>query len=100
MNKYGETYGFKASDFTGIMEKYLGKNTIDYCVVNTQPPESKLLERYEKVKNEPVEYDAENFLGKQVKVLTGKFLRKGQFLRHDPEKLAEVLAKIIDEKKD
>lgn len=100
MNKYGETYGFKASDFINTMEKYIGKNIIDCSVVNTESPQNGILERYIKAKDELVKYDKENFHDGNMRIVTGSFLRKGQFLRHDPEKLAEVLAKIIDEKKD
>src|SRR3990167_57647 len=75
MTKYGETNKFQASDFIRVIEEYLGEGVLDYAVVN-------------------VEYDKEKFNSKP-KILTGKFLRKGHFLRHDQEKLAKTLSKII-----
>jgi uncharacterized cofD-like protein len=95
MNKYGETYKFKVSDFIDGMEVYLGKNVIDFCLVNTQIPQGRILERYHKAKDDFVQFDKTNIKDKQMKFITGKFLRKGQFLRHDPQKLADAISSII-----
>lgn len=94
MTKFGETNGFSASNFLSQVEYYLRHGIIDYCVVNTEKPNKKLLEKYEKDKDEPVVFDKENFK-RGVKVVTGNMLRKDVFLRHDPPKLAKVLSKII-----
>ncbi len=94
MTKYGETYGFKASDFIRVIQDHLGK-VIDYAVVNTEIPTGEILKRYEKDKEEPVLLDQQNFKN-GVKVVTGEFLRKGKFLRHNPQKLAKALAGIIE----
>lgn len=94
MTKYGETNSFQASDFVRVMEEHVGKGVIDYAVINTQTPTNGVLERYEEEKDEPVAFDKKNFNG-NVKVVTGKFLRNGQFLRHDPDKLAKTLSTII-----
>lgn len=95
MTKFGETYQFKASDFFGIMEESLGEGVIDYCIVNTEEPTGKLVEKYEKDKEEPVVFDIENF-SKRVKVIDGKFLKRGKFLRHDPKRLSQALTTIIE----
>lgn len=96
MTKYGETYGFKAADFVSVMEEHLGKGVIDYCVINTEMPTGAILERYGKDKEEPVLYDGKSLEGK-INVITGEFLRKGKYLRHNPQKLAKALSKIIEE---
>lgn len=95
MTKFGETYQFKASDFFRVIEQTLDHGVIDYCVINTQKPTGELLERYEKDREEPTIFDKKSFAGKNVKLLSGKFLRRGKFLRHDPRKLAKALSKII-----
>lgn len=97
MTKFGETNGFVASDFAKVIEGYLGEKVIDYYVVNTQRPEGRVFERYQKERDEFVKYDREFFQGSRMEVVTGRFLREGQFLRHDPQKLAKVLSKIIVE---
>lgn len=94
MTKYGETNNFDASDFVTTVEKYLGEGVIDYVVVNVEKMAGRTLERYQHENVDYVNYDAASF-NNHFKTITGKFLRKGQFLRHDQEKLAKTLAKII-----
>lgn len=95
MTKYGETYEFKAHNFVKVIQDHLGKTVIDYSIINTEMPTGEILKRYEEDKEEPVLYDEENFKN-GVKVITGELLRKGKFLRHNPQKLAKVLSGIID----
>lgn len=96
MTKFGETYEFKASDFLKVIQEQLGKSVVDYCIINTEYPTGEILARYEKDKEEPVMYDKSNFRN-GAKVITGEFLRKGKFLRHNPQKIAKALSTIIDE---
>jgi uncharacterized cofD-like protein len=95
MTKFGETYGFQAQDFVRVIKEHLGKTSIDYVIINTEMPTGKILERYEKDKEEPVKYNSDNFKN-GVKIITGEFLRKGKFLRHNPQKLAKTLSAIIE----
>ena len=94
MTKFGETNDFKASDFVKKMEEYLGKGVLDFVTVNTKKPTGAIVERYEKENVEFVENDLEG----DKRLVTGNFLRRGMFLRHDSEKLAEALSSIIDRK--
>lgn len=92
MTKFGETNDFKASDFVIKMEDVLGKNVIDFVTVNDKKPTGAIVARYEKEKVEFVENDLKG----DKRLVSGNFLRRGMFLRHDAEKLAKELAKIID----
>lgn len=94
MTKFGETNNFKASDFVKTIGKYLGPKTLDYTVVNIEKMKGEILKRYKEENVDYVEYDSKNF-NSHPKVITGKFLRKGHFLRHDQEKLSLTLSKII-----
>lgn len=94
MTKYGETNNFRASDFIAAMEQYLGKNVIDYSIINVERISGKVLQRYRDENVDFVEFDRENFNGR-IRTITGNFVRKGQFLRHDVDKLARTLSKII-----
>lgn len=94
MTKYGETNNFKASDFVKVIESYLKKGSLDFVVVNVEKLAGRVLQRYKEENVDYVEYDSENF-NNHFRTITGKFLRKGQFLRHDQEKLAKVLSRII-----
>lgn len=94
--KFGETNSFKASDFLKILERYLGKGVIDYCVVNSGKPSKALLAKYREEKDDFVEFDEENFKNEKIKIVAENFLRKRYFLRHDPEKLAKSLFLIME----
>ena len=96
MTKFGETSGFVASDFVQAMEGYLGKNVIDYSIVNIERPKGKVLERYKKERDEFVRFDKKFLQSNGMKVIGGRFLRRGQFLRHDARKLAKTLARVIE----
>lgn len=94
MTKFGETNHFKASDFVGKMEGFVGHGRINVISVNIERPTGKIVERYKK---ENVEF-VENDLSGDERLVTGDFLRDGMFLRHDSWKLAKALAKIIDDR--
>ncbi len=94
MTKYGETNNFAASDFVKVMESYLSQGVLDYVVVNVEQMAGRVLQRYQEEHVDYVDYDSQNF-NSHFETITGKFLRKGQFLRHDQEKLAKVLSKIM-----
>ena len=96
MTKFGETNGFSASDFVGVIEQYLSKGVIDYCVVNIERPKGKVLERYKKERDEFVKFDKKFLKANGMRVVSGRFLRRGQFLRHDPRRLAKALSRVIE----
>ncbi len=97
MTKNGETNNFKASDFVKTLEKYLGKGVIDYILVNSSKPKAKYLKKYFKEKSQVVVFDKKNFTNfKNCKIITARLLRQGPLLRHDPDKLAKVIAKIVE----
>lgn len=94
VTKYSETSGFKASDFLNSIERYLGKNQIDYVVINKVKPNLARLKPYIKQKVGLVEVDLENFSAKPVPVVTD-LLKPTGLIRHDPEKIATVVKMII-----
>lgn len=91
MTKFGETNGFKASDFVAKMEEYLGPDVIDIVTVNTERPTGDIVKRYE---DEHVEF-VENDMGYDSRLIAADFLREGMFLRHDGKKLAATLSDIM-----
>lgn len=96
MTKFGETSGFRASDFLKAIENYLGGGVLDYFIVNIQKPSLNRLKKYSEERADFVEYKKENFADRRRPlVLTGDFLRPHGFLRHDPDKLANVLTLLI-----
>lgn len=94
MTKFGETHGFRASDFVSSIEKYLGKGVLDYVIINKTKPSAMRFRPYVEEKAEFVEPDTDNFSGKPTPILASLIRRSG-FIRHDPEKIAKLVAMLI-----
>jgi len=94
MTKYGETDGFKAENFVSEIEKYLGKNVLDYAIFNNKKPTSKILAKYRDEKSEFINPpDIRNLASdKRPKYILADLLDDGPLIRHSPRrKLAKVL---------
>ena len=97
MTKYGETNNFTAEDFFATLERYLGKNVIDYFLVNIEKPKPLYLNQYKTEKAELVNYDRKILNSwKKPKVIFARLLRKGPLLRHDPEKIAKTILQLTN----
>ena len=107
MTKVGQTEGFKVSDFINEIEKYLGEGSLSYVVVNSKKPSDDLINRYKEVdKVLPVEDDVGGTY-RRAKIIRANILSdyaydksssddlKRSLIRHDPDKLAKVLYRII-----
>lgn len=105
MTKYGQTFGFTAEDYIKTLEKYLGKNCLDFVLVNSSPIPQSALKKYEEA-NEFNVHDnlkdgyfkiirADLLSRKEVKRIPGDSLRRS-FIRHDADRLAKVLVKLIE----
>jgi len=94
MTKYSETAGFKASDFLKNLERYIGRNIIDYVVVNKDKPNLMRLKSYVDQKSEFVEPDQNNLAGKPIPIIIDLLKTKG-LIRHDPEKIAQAIKMIV-----
>ncbi|MDO8503482.1 MAG: YvcK family protein [bacterium] len=96
MTKPGETDGFKVSDFIKTIKEYLreAQSKLKLAIVNNKLPDDVgTLAWYSKFHSEPVRDDTnEEFEG--VKIIRGSFADKGEFVRHDPAKLAKVIINI------
>ena len=93
---------FKVSNFIEILERYLGKNVLDYAIVNAAYPDKEIIESFhEKFKVSMVQLDKENL--NHLKIIEGDFLHNQvdfkwnelSFLNHDPHKTASALIKIL-----
>lgn len=99
MTKFGETNNFSALDFVKTIEKYLGKNVLDYVLINKKRPDKKRLREYAAENAEFVEYKKNDFKNYPFKIIYADLLRDSGFLRHDPSKLRKALIKIINDKR-
>ena len=97
MTKYGETDGYKASDFRGKLESYLGR-PVDYFICNQNSLTPTVLDSYaEEQKQYAVEVDLPaNSKGLiQGQFVSEEELKEGH-IRHDPYKLAQELMQIAN----
>jgi len=104
MSENGETRGMSAEDIVNEINKYSGRAP-DYVVINNANFPGKVLKRYKKKGELPIEDDlgvkkefkiirADVLNRKQVKKQKGDNLERS-FIRHDSDKLGDVLYKII-----
>lgn len=106
MTKYGDSFGYRASDYISDLEKYFGKNILDFVLVNNCSNFSdEILNKYKEEHSQPVEDDLGD--GTYYKIVRGDFLstdipvkQKGDRLqrslfRHDPKKLARAIMSLI-----
>ena len=101
MNRKGQTSGMKVSDYLKEVEKHMDVDPFDYILVNDQLPPENLMEVYSE-EGDLVQNDIEdgriihaNLLGELVEPAK-KDLIKRNLIRHDSNKLAQELVKIVD----
>ncbi|MAG61298.1 hypothetical protein CMI43_00540 [Candidatus Pacearchaeota archaeon] len=104
MSQVSQTYGYKASDHVDKIKDYL-KCDLDFVILNNKDPDEELIESYkmenahliendiDKIENSGISVIAEDFLDnvKERKILW----EKKNLLRHDPDKISEVLAGLV-----
>ena len=107
MAKAGQTDGFKVSDFINEVEKYLGEGSLTHVIVNSKKIPQSLIDRYENVdKARPIEDDVGGtFRGARIiraNILSDDVYEKSKsdnlersLVRHDPDRLANVVYKIV-----
>ena len=96
MTQPGETDAFTAATHVRALMLQSGHRVCDTVVVNEQPPR-KLLEAYAEEGQVPVEPDARALAALGVRVVGANVISETQNVRHDPQRLADVVLKLIDE---
>ena len=111
MTQIGNTDGFSVKDFLTILEKYLGKNVIDYVIFNTGKLSKKQVKEVRKVfpGADFIKYDEsllkrKNFIGqdlidRQIHKLNPadilvKKANKRTMILHNPNKLTKIILKL------
>ena len=107
MTQVSQTHGFKASDHVKEILKYLGKSSLDFVILNNSKPSEELLESYKKENAFLVDTDCEELEKLGVRIFLGSFLddveekkllwEKKDLLRHNPEKIAELIVCLAKE---
>lgn len=104
MTKYGQTFGWSATDHVKAIHKYLGQDCLDYIFINNASFPADVLERYKEEQDEPVRDDLKNdgykivrtdlLASSPVKKAAGDVLKRS-LIRHDPDKAAKAIMEII-----
>ena len=98
MTQPGETDRFTAFDHVQRFVKITGLEYPDIAVVNTKMPYYKLLKRYLAENQEPVVPDVAEFAKHDIQVFAEDLIGESDnFIKHDPEKLADLLKRIFTE---
>lgn len=105
MTKYGQTYGYTASDHIRILEEYIGKS-LDYVLVNTETYPEDVLHKYENKKEFPVVDDLQEkayytvihkpFVSRELIEISKADTLVRSLIRHDSDKIAKELVKILE----
>lgn len=107
MTKFGQTVGFKASDFIGEIEKYIQERKLDYCVLNNSKKFPKgILASYKREKAEIVKDDLQgkfpetkiirrNLVSNKVYPKPAGDMITRSLIRHDSSKLAKVIVDLL-----
>ncbi|MBI2057555.1 MAG: YvcK family protein [Candidatus Yanofskybacteria bacterium] len=96
MTKQGETNNFSVMDFVSVLERHLGKDVLNYVLINSKRPGGIRLKRYaeEKAQLVTLPKDYKNKLNK-TEVLKADLLTKSGLIRHDPKKLANQILNLL-----
>lgn len=97
MTRPGESDGFKASSFAGLIREYLGtSDLLDYLIVNSTPYPERLLERYRSFGQYPVEIDDAESSKLARNIVREPLFTAGVYLHHDSRLLASTLMGILE----
>ncbi|MBV9102581.1 MAG: YvcK family protein [Candidatus Eremiobacteraeota bacterium] len=96
MTQPGETDSFTASAHVGALLHHAGARVFETVIVNEQAPE-RLLGAYALEGQVPVAVDRAAVEGFGVRFVPASVISETETVRHDPQKLAEVVLRLIDE---
>lgn len=93
MTQPGETDNFGVSDHIDILEKYLGKNSIDVVVASNTKLDSEILKKYEtEEQKDQVIIDYENLKNRKLELIESDLLTtQDNTIRHNSLKLSSII---------
>ena len=94
MTQPGETEGYTVSDHVKALIEHVGKNVIDYVLVNNASPSQEILKKYEEAGEFPVKIDAKQVEETGVIMIESDLLGEEKRAFHDNLILAENIIRI------
>ncbi len=102
MTEAGETDDYSVSDHARALIKHTHPSIINYCIANISRIPKELYEKYKEEKKFPVKLDEndERWLEQEnITIVKAHIASMKEFVRHDADKLSDVITKIINEHK-
>lgn len=94
MTQPGETEGYTVSDHVKALIEHVGKNVIDYVLVNNARPSREILKKYEEAGEFPVKIDAKQVEETGVIMIKSNLLGEERGASHNSLVLAENIIRI------
>ncbi|MDD5555961.1 MAG: YvcK family protein [bacterium] len=95
MTQPGETAGYTASQHVRALLRHAGREIVDYVICNSGRVPADLLRHYREEGAEPVALDGRELRRGSFRVIVEDVVSARDYVRHDPERLAEIIVKII-----
>ncbi|MCF8002337.1 MAG: YvcK family protein [Halanaerobiales bacterium] len=94
MTQPGETSGYTAYDHIKAVYNHTGSQIFDHIIVNKNGNKKELLDKYAEQGAYPVEDDIDKLNELNINIVEGKLIQSGDYIRHDPHKLAEMIVEL------
>lgn len=96
MTQPGETDNFTTMDHIRAIEEHVGEKFIEYTIVNNDNIPEDIIEKYRSMGAVQVKNDLELLIDNGYNVIVDDLIYYSNYLRHDADKLADIVLSIID----
>jgi len=95
MTQPNETDSYSAQDHLQAIVEHAGL-VVDVMVMNGRRPNDSIIETYAAMNQQPVQFDLDAIRALGVTPFFGDIIAEGNFVRHDPNALAQTIFQIYD----
>ena len=99
MTQRGETDNYSTFDHLNALITHAKSRIIDYAIVNTAKVPERLITKYKAEDAAPIKSDIDRIKKAGFRVIEEGIIEAGDVIRHDSEKLAQIIAGLFEEKK-
>lgn len=99
MTQPGETIGYSAGDHLKAIYRHSLPELMDYVILNNKEIPEHLTARYALEGACAVSVDMEKLSSMKVKVIADSLIQENNYIRHNPQKLAHIILKLVLKKR-
>ena len=96
MTEQGETDEFTAADHLRVIQEHIGKQIIDYAVINSGQIDEERLKRYIEERAVPVRSASDEIVKMGINIIERDLVSDTEVAWHDADKLARVILETIN----